>query len=250
MFNKSTSVLKKISFLICAFSIIFSCKKEVPLTFEEQHIETSTQANIEINYPIAEGTSKVATLINETIENYLANEINLNEEPIKGLSLEGAIKDFDNEYKTFKEDFNDSTQQWEAQIESEINYESDHIICVTVNSYLDTGGAHGNSHVAFLNFNKKTGELLKQKDIIKDIDGFKSLAESYFQKATKPLTEDQEIEDYFFGEGFKLPENIGFNQEGVIVLYNVYEIASYAQGVTEFVIPYAEAKPFLKINLE
>ena len=41
---------------------------------------------------------------------------------------------------------------------------------------------------------------------------------------------------------------MGFNENGIILLYNVYEIASYVQGVTEFTIPYAEANPYLKIE--
>jgi hypothetical protein len=130
-----------------------------------------------------------------------------------------------------------------------VNYESETIICIAVNSYLDTGGAHGNSHVTFLNFNKKSGELLAMTDIIKDEEAFKKLAIPYFEKATKPLSNDQDVQDMFFGEAFQLPENIGFNSKGVILLYNIYEIASYAQGITEFTIPYDEAKPFLKIEL-
>ena len=47
-------------------------------------------------------------------------------------------------------------------------------------------------------------------------------------------------EDYFFGKDFQLPESIGFSDEGVIILYNPYEIASYSQGIIEFTIPYNE----------
>ena len=166
----------------------------------------------------------------------------------KNISLEDAIKGFDQEYKEFKQDFSDATQQWEVLIESEVNYESENMICITVNTYLDTGGAHGNSHVNFLNFDKKTGKLLRREDLITDETSLREVAKPYFDKATKPLS-DENNNDLFFGESFQLPENIGFNEEGVIVLYNVYEIASYAQGVTEFVIPYKDAKPFLKIDL-
>ena len=56
------------------------------------------------------------------------------------------------------------------------------------------------------------------------------------------------IEDYFFGEPFHLPDNIGYSEEGLILLYNVYEIASYAQGYTEFRIPFSELNTYLKVN--
>lgn len=248
MFNKYVSTLKYISLSLSVFFILFSCKKDVPLTFKYQTIEKKENALVDINYPKAEGKDDIAQKINTTIENFLANEINLTETPDKVLTLEAAVKGFDKEYKSFKEDFPDSPQQWEAVIESEVTYESENIICIAVNSYLDTGGAHGNSHVTFLNFDKKTGTLLKQKDIITDIKAFKNLVQPYFKKATVPLSDEDIIEDPFYGEGFQLPENIGYGEDGIILLYNVYEIASYAQGITEFRIPYESTKSYIKIQ--
>ncbi len=218
------------------------------MTFRYQTIEKKENALVDINYPKAEGNDDIAKKINTTIENFLANEINLTETPDKVLTLEEAIKGFDREYKSFKDDFADTTQQWEAVIESEVTYESENIICIAVNSYLDTGGAHGNSHVTFMNFDKKTGKLLKQKDIITDLKAFKKFVQPYFKKATLPLSDEDMIEDPFYGEGFQLPENIGYGEDGIILLYNVYEIASYAQGITEFSIPYESTNPYLKIH--
>lgn len=248
MFNNSVNLLEKISLLLSVFFILFSCQKDVPLTFKYQSIEKKENAIVEINYPKAEGKDDIAKKINSILENFLANEINMNETPDKDLTLEEAIKGFDLEYTSFEEDFSDSTQQWEAVIESEVTYESKNLICISVNSYLDTGGAHGNSHVTFLNFDKKTGALLKQKDIITEMQAFKNFVEPYFKKATQPLTDEDSIEDPFYGQGFQLPENIGFAESGIILLYNVYEIASYAQGITEFRIPYETANPYLKIQ--
>lgn len=247
MFNKSIITLKNICLFLGAFLVLFSCKKDIPLTFSKQHIETTEHAIVDINYPKAEGNKTVADRINGTLENFLANEINMSEAPEQDLSLSDAVINFDNEYKSFQDDFSDTTQQWEALIESEVTYLSDNVICVAVNSYLDTGGAHGNSHVSFLSFDKNTGLLLKTKDIINDEDAFKELVKPYFDKATLALSEENTVEDLFFGEDFQLPENIGFGEDGIILLYNVYEIASYSQGITEFSIPYETAKPYLKI---
>ncbi|MEO6346874.1 MAG: DUF3298 and DUF4163 domain-containing protein [Aquaticitalea sp.] len=248
MFNKSLSTLKKSSLLSIVFFILFSCAKDLPLTFKDQSIEKKDQAVVDISYPKAEGgNEEVASKINKTVENFLANEINMSETVDKNLTLNEAINGFDEEYKSFKNDFSDTTQEWEAVIEAEVTYESEHLICISVSSYLDTGGAHGNSHVTFLNFDKTTGQLFIEDDIINDKEAFKKLVLPYFEKATQSLSDEETIEDPFFGEGFQLPENIGFRKEGIILLYNVYEIASYAQGVTEFTIPFEKAKSFLKI---
>lgn len=250
MFNKSIYTLKKISLALACFVMLFACNEDVTLSFTDQTVEKTESAIVTITYPKADGTKAIADQINKSIENFLANEINMSEKRNNDLTLNEAIAGFEKEYAIFKEDFSDSTQEWEALIESEVNYESDQIISIAVNSYLDTGGAHGNSHVSFLNFDKKTGKRLMQSDIIKDRNGLKKLAQPYLEKMTKPLSNDEEVQDLFFGEDFQLPETIGFNDEGVIMLYNVYEIASYAQGITEFTIPYSEAQPFLNISLE
>lgn len=248
MFNKNAIVLKKIGPILIAFLIIVSCKEEpTPLTFKDQSIERKVNAIIDIHYPKAEGHEAVAKKINTSVENFIANEINMNEDPDEKLTLEVAIQAFDNEYKSFKSDFSDSTQQWEAIIESEVNYDSDNVITIAVNFYMDTGGAHGNSRITFLNFDKKTGDLLEQGDIISDKEVFKDFVRPYFEKATKSLSNEDAVEDPFYGEGFQLPENIGYSDQGLILLYNVYEIASYAQGVTEFNIPFEQAKPYLKV---
>ena len=113
--------------------------------------------------------------------------------------------------------------------------------------YTDTGGAHGNDNITFLNFNPENGKLFSNKELINNFDGFKTLAESYFLDHMK--NEDSDIEELFFGKPFQLPKNIGFNDKGIILLYNVYEIASYNQGYTEFFIPKEKAKAFLNIEL-
>ena len=248
MFNKTLNALKKISAFLLICLLINACSKDVKISFYEAHISQTKNANIDINYLKAEGTKDVAKRINTAVEQFIGNETNLSDTPDKNATIAQAVTNFDNDYIAFKNQFEDTNQIWEFTVDSEISYQSAEVICMTLSSYTDTGGAHGNGQISFLNFNSQTGDLLKQKDIIKDVDGFKTLAETYFKNETKSRSDDESIEDYFFGKGFQLPANIGFSDEGLVLLYNTYEIASYAQGVTEFTIPYSEAKPFLKVN--
>jgi hypothetical protein len=245
MFNKSTNSLKKYSLIIMILMAFTSCKKDIQLAFDDAKIEQSTNAEIEINYPKAEGTPEVADAINKHIETFIVSELNMTETDNSQLTLPKVVQQFDDEYKAFVSEFGESSQAWTANVDGDVAYQSDQVICVTLESYLDTGGAHGNGNTAFLNFNPKTGALLKLDDMVKDVAGFKILAESYFKNETD--TKEQ-VEDYFFGEGFQLPANLGFDKNGIILLYNNYEIASYAQGITKFTIPYEEAKAFLKVH--
>ncbi|MCK8479143.1 DUF3298 and DUF4163 domain-containing protein [Flavihalobacter algicola] len=248
MFNRILDILKKISLLFALLALVISCNKEVKIDFTETHIETSEAADISINFPKAEGTEIIANRINNTLQNYIINQTNISEDSLEHVSIHDAISRFNYEFNSFKNDFPESSQQWEAFIDGEVTYRSPEIICIAINSYLDTGGAHGNTNVRFFNFNPQTGTVLNMKDLISNQEGLSKIIERELLKNIKNGTENQPTEDVFFGKDFQLPESIGFSDEGLIVLYNPYEIAAYAQGIIEFTIPFTEVNSFLNVN--
>ena len=226
---------------------IVSCKKEVKIEFFEENIESSKAADISINFPKAEGSNTVSKLINTTIQNYIVSQTNLNDDTLTNLSIDDAVKRFNTEFKTFKNDFPESSQKWEAFIDGEITYRSPEVICIAVNSYLDTGGAHGNTHIKFFNFNPQNGKLYSKGELIKDVNGLSDVIANELKEEVKSNS-DEPMEEFFFGKDFQLPESLGFSDEGLIVLYNPYEIASYSQGIIEFIIPFEDVNTYLNIN--
>ena len=240
--------LKKIALLVFVLLTITSCNKEVSLTFTETNFIKTEKAIIEINIPNADGNNSVSKSINSTIENFIVNTISFSEDSLINLSLKDAVKKFDSIYVAFKDDFEENPLIWETLIDGEVTYQSPALTCIAINSYLNTGGAHGNMTISFLNFNSQTGKLLHLDDHIKNKVDFIKLAEKYFNIKLQESSHEDGFDNYFMGEDFHLPENIGFSDEGVILLYNVYEIAPYSEGITEFTIPFEEALPYLKIN--
>jgi hypothetical protein len=130
---------------------------------------------------------------------------------------------------------------WDASFDGEVTYQSPSLISIAINSYVNSGGAHGNLNITFFNFDS-TGTLLKFNDLFTDKEGLTEVVKAYFEEETK----GSEI-NYFFGEPFHLPVNIGFNDEGVVFFYNVYEIASYSDGITEFTVPFDAIENHLNI---
>ena len=248
MFNKTLDVMKKIFVLLSITSLLFSCHEDLKLTFKEHNISLTENAIIDINYPKAEANTSVATKINNTIESFMVNQMSMTQDSIIKGSIDTAVKQFDIEYINFKNEFLESPQKWEALIDAEVSYQSPELVCIAINTYLDTGGAHGNGAVNFFNFNPQNGSVLTKKELINDMSGFSKVVEQYFKQKTQPTPNEEDMEDYFFGEDFRLPESIGFTDEGVIILYNTYEIASYATGITEFEIPYDEVSSYLNFN--
>ena len=247
MFNRLYQILKKSILLVIALSFVFSCNEEVKIEFLEENIEASKDAEISINFPKANGSKVVSEQINNIIKNYIISQTNLGEDSLTSLSINDAVKRFDTEFKNFKNDFPDSSQKWEAFIDGEVTYRSPDVISIAINSYLDTGGAHGNTNVRFFNFNPQTGELYSKTELINNTKGLSDVIENKLKVEVKSNS-DEPIEDFFFGKDFQLPESIGYSDEGLIILYNPYEIASYSQGIIEFTIPFNEVNSFLNIN--
>ena len=239
--------MKKYGLFIIALTLVLSCNKGVKIDFSEQHIEASKATEVLINIPKAKGTKDVANLINNTLQNYIINQTNLTEDSLTKMSFEEALKLFDKEYLRFKEDVPDSNTTWEFLVDGEVTYRSPEIISIVITTYLDTGGAHGNTTVRFFNFNPETGKLLTKKELVGNLKGLSEVVKTNLVKELESNSEDGSMADFFFGEEFQLPETIGYSDEGLIILYNPYEIASYAQGIIEFSIPYEEVSSFLNI---
>lgn len=243
MFNKSQHLIKK-NLLLIGLLFFVSCKKNTPLIYSEEVIIPKTQATIELVYPKFEGNSNLATRLNKTIKQTIAKGLIDTLETT--ISLDDAINKFDTDYKSFKLKYQESQLEWEALVDSEITYQSNDIICIAVNTYINTGGAHGNAFIEFLNVNAKTGALLTHDEFIKNRPEFIQLAKTHFIKMLNDSDEGLSLENCFLDGIFKLPEQIGFSDEGIILLYNTYEILPNTQGITELTIPFNETDVFLQ----
>ena len=227
----------------------FSCDEDVLITFKEQNISKTANAVIDVNYPKVIGNTTTATRINNTLESFIITQITgVDSTQIQLPDINRTIEEFDTEFIAFRNKFADSAQKWEVLIDSEVVYESPEIISIAVNSYINTGGAHGNSQIEFLNFNPINGAILNLNDLIINLEGFTRLVEDSFKLEIKASEDSSHMEDFFFGKEFQLPESFGFSDEGLIILYNPYEIASYSQGITEFSIPFEKLSNFLKVH--
>ncbi|MBC2843673.1 DUF3298 and DUF4163 domain-containing protein [Winogradskyella flava] len=239
--------MKRIFFQLVFLISLNSCTSEVkPVAFETTEIESSFDAEITAMYDTAIGNDKLSKTLNFKIEEAIITTLS---DATKKTSLESILKDFNMEYLKFKNDFPDASEpKWELHIETEKTYQSEDVITIAISTYEYKGGAHGNDKIKFLNLNTKTGEILNQNAIIENLADFKTLAKTHFIKSIDKENDQIKMEDFFFGKPFQLPENIGFTDDGLVLLYNVYEVASYDQGYTEFVIPFEEASSFLKVH--
>lgn len=237
---------RSLQILVLIF-LVFSCNDESKLLqFETTSLDKDFEADISITYDSALGKDKLSKIINTNIEKAILKNVSSND---NAEHLKDVANTFNKEYLDFKTQFEEAAEPtWELHIETEKTYQSEDVITIAISTYEFKGGAHGNDAISFLNLNAKTGQTFEFKDNIKDIEAFKSVAKAHFIKSLEAEYKNGKMEDFFFGKPFQLAENIGYTEDGIVLLYNIYEIASYDRGYTEFVIPFAELDGILILN--
>lgn len=222
-----------------------ACDEESTLIFSEMSYTSEENAIIDVNIPQAEGTSEVSNKINAAINELVTNSIDFNDDIVNNSSIEEAANSFNQEYASYVKQIADVTQPWEAFVDGEVTYQSPEVICIAFNTYLNTGGVHGNSVISFLNFNPTNGDIYHLEDVVNDLPGFTKLSMAYFEKEINSSTGANEFRGL---ENFSLPEAIGVSDDGVILVYNSFELKGYSIPLLEFTIPFEEASLFLKVD--
>ncbi len=237
--------------------LLVGCKKdEQELEFEVLSIEQVSEENcipeeenctfISIQIPRALDSKTRGEKINRKIEAHIIQLIDYQEENNFN-SLEHLSEKFIDDYEASSREFPEYTIPWEASVEGRMSYRSPNLISIEFDLALFTGGAHGYTSVSYLNFNSKTGDQLGTKDIFEN--EFKSYAEKFFRQKND-IPEDQPINStglFFENDSFQLPQNIGFSKNKIILRYNAYEVASYAEGSIQLEIPIKDVEEFIKI---
>ncbi|MDF0715027.1 DUF3298 and DUF4163 domain-containing protein [Muricauda sp. 334s03] len=235
-------------------SILFSvfllgCETENKLTFEPVQLQGEICEDcprIDINIPNALDSSPISEAINRSLREEIISILSFTEDENID-SAEKALQSFTESYKEVIAKFPDEVK-WEAEIDGKVIYEDGNIITILMNSYSFTGGAHGYASTSYLNFDKKQGTELDNWDLFDDLEGFEEYAEAKFREQEK-IPQDANINDtgfMFESDSFHLPNNIGYTTEGLKLVYNQYEVASYADGPIELILPYQEINPYLK----
>lgn len=244
--------------------IFFGCKNDkaeqvrldAPLRFEKESLVKRAGQNcdtaeydcsiIALEVVRATGAEEVASQINQNLNEHIIKLISTQEDP--GISsLEELTEKFLTDYREAAENFSEEPP-WEAYVDEKLYMRSDSLISVGITTEIFSGGAHGYKTLTFLNFDPFTGNILSKNDIFKE--EFLGFVEQRFRQE-QGIPEGENINStgfWFEDETFSLPENIGFTEDKVVLVYNSYEIAPYAAGDIVMEIPLEEVRPFIRIE--
>ena len=245
----------KIKILLLFFIITFSCNEEVTNILSHENFSEEFQgkclgedcAKVTIDYCKIMGEKEVVERINFTVGNAIIYFLKSNlDKNVRATNIAEAANIFLESYESDKKEFPELSP-YLVEISISTSYSSPSILSIKTDFYSFTGGAHGNGNEKFLNFDPLTGSLISTSSIFKDKKEFTDFAESVFRKE-KGIPAGDSINStgfWFENEKFYLPESIGMSESKLIIIYNPYEIASYADGAIEIRIPMDEVKPFL-----
>ncbi len=242
--------MKNSYFLLLLLLMSIGCENEHKLTFAPTQLKGENCPNcpkIEINTLQALDGTGLANAINNALEEEVITSLAFDEkEEIDKVGK--AIASFNRSFQELQTRFPDESVGWEAKIDVDVAYEDGDVLTLVLNTYTFTGGAHGYSSITFLNFDKIKGEETENWELFGDGESFKKFIETKF-RLQEDIPQDVNINTtgfMFEGDAFHLAENIGYTEDGIQLIYNQYEIASYADGPKILTVPFTEANKYLK----
>ncbi len=258
MINTKPDTYSKIVVLLTILMSFSNCTKHESFTFEKQNLTTDQLpdcktvdcASLEINLLKVDGDSQVSSRITNEIEKVACSVLNIGENRPED-SIKQAMNQFNSSYQKMSAEFPDEIVPYEANIDCRLGFQCKSVICIVMDSYVFTGGAHGYGGVAYINIDPKTGKRISNKALFKSYAEFKEYAEKVF-RSTYEILESESINStgfFFENDTFSLPENIGFTEQEVILYYNPYEISSYAQGAIEIKLDKQEVASYFTFDI-
>jgi hypothetical protein len=243
-----------ILFSVLLFSVA-RCSNE--LVFEEQSFQKKTTLpckencpQITVKIPVAKDVPVVADSINKKVFSVLKEIIYFGEKPYTSTNYNGLLTSFIDSYEKLQKEFPKDTFGWEGKIEGSVKYQSDSILNIEIKHYTFTGGAHGYEGLRSLIFDPETGKYIPNNQLFKNKNAFMAFAEKKFRAKYK-IPENKSINAtglMFEDEKFYLPQNIFYTDKGLLLYYNSYEAASYADGPKELLLSYKEVNAYLAVK--
>lgn len=224
----------------------------------DKTIEEAPSVTIDISIPVVKSLNKdiskkldktLASMIFEDEENSLdkaAQDFCRNRKEEFVLYINELINDDGDNISDFSGFFYNFYYYITANAESGWNG----YINYTVTQEVYEGGAHPNSYKSTIIFNPIDGNRVTLDDILKP--GYKEaltallttkLLEEYNAKTIK---EAQEIGLFINETGVPIPSSYTFGDNGIMFIYNTYEIAPYVFGAIHLTLTYDELKDLLK----
>jgi len=121
---------------------------------------------------------------------------------------------------------------WQYKQEYDVVYYNDRYLSFKGNEWWYEGGAHGNALITVGVIDRKTGKRLKLADLVPS-EKWPKLQKCLYDAVVKKIGGVENLQ----GE-VKPIENFFLDKDGLHFVYNAYEVACFAQGAVDVVVPF------------
>lgn len=245
-------------YLLIMITLIFliSCNNNPGVEFEKfeydkivGNCDQGICVDIHLRYYVLHEPGEIAKNFNPEMEEMVFGKMRMDSDS-GNQDKDDFINSIISEYKAFIKEFPDAaTGGYQQNTDCEISYESSKLISFYILTDNYSGGAHGMSWDEYLNIDPATGKKVEILDFLNDKNAFLNFVENELRTKLGMSPTDQWPEFTFLDE-FTLPENIGMTTSGLRLVYNSYELLSYADGKTEILISNEKLKEFMELPLQ
>jgi hypothetical protein len=220
------------------------------VTFEPRSVEKKDDpSSVSFSYPVITSAPSEAlkTALTQAINDFLTAPAGDGE---KSSTPEAAADEFLAQARSTRKENPADALPWSLSRSAEIAYQDPKVVSLRLSEEAYQGGAHGLTTNRYASFDPATGRRLGLSDLVTP-EGEARLAEIGERELRKvhQLPSEQSLEEAGFtfeGNKFALSQEIAVLAEGLAIHYNPYEIAPYALGPTEIVVPRSELAPLAK----
>jgi len=196
--------------------------------------------NIMLSILTMETPEKTATTVNNWIQHTTLQTLYSDTERFPN-SISEAIDLYINDSQISYPETTELSDAHEITIDTAVSYESNTLLSILFYSYQFMGGASGFDNEMYLNVNPQSGEKYKNEELLKD--DFYAFAKAQFEKEYPQETFDITPSN--------LPDSplkeLGFTEEGVIIIYNDMGVSSFNMEDKQITIPWENAQRYLNL---
>ena len=196
-------------------------------------------ASYEVSYPVFKGLDSAVV---DTLMKRIDASVSMGNPDAQGERMEAIGRQFVKDFDDFKKEMADYGMGWYYEARVEVEILTDTLLALSVQEEYFTGGAHGGRGTYFININPKTGANFTLDNYFKPgyAASLREIGDRLFRRSHE-IADTSSLHDSMFefpNDRFELNQNYGFTREGLKFYYNNYEIAAYAEGPSEVLIPY------------
>jgi len=231
------------------FAVIKHLTREIPPP--KMARKETVAAKIDIRFPelsSSTGVSAVVSAINKALQSRILKILD-GKQPE---TVEQLMETFGSDYEKSTKATPEMPGAWFLQFKATISHFDEDLFCLKILQSVFTGGAHPASHLSYMVFSIKTGELYSLTDLINkdNLAKLTKVAENHFRliRNMKPEETYEKAGYWFENNLFSLNQNFLISKDGLSFCFNQCEIAPYSKGIIEFNIPWSDLKTIVEPN--